>query len=136
MLKEGILTSFGLKRVAMVSMVIDHIGSFLLGAMLVPYMVGGTLTVNGDSPAALWQIVKGQELCHILGRMAFPIFCFLVVEGFLHTRDRVGYGVRMGIFALLSEIPYDLVQFHRVFSFRLQNVMFIFTVAIFTPLAP
>ena len=107
MLKEGILTSFGLKRVAMVSMVIDHIGSFLLGAMLVPYMAGGTLTVNGDSPAALWQIVKGQELCHILGRMAFPIFCFLVVEGFLHTRDRVGY----------------------------QNVMFTFTVAIFTLLA-
>ncbi len=135
MLKEGILTSFGLKRVAMVSMVIDHIGSFLLGAMLVPYMAGGTLTVNGDSPAALWQIVKGQELCHILGRMAFPIFCFLVVEGFLHTRDRVGYGVRMGIFALLSEIPYDLVQFHRGFSFRLQNVMFTFTVAIFTLLA-
>ena len=53
MLKEGILTSFGLKRVAMVSMVIDHIGSFLLGAMLVPSMAGGTLTVYGDSPAAL-----------------------------------------------------------------------------------
>lgn len=135
MLKDGILTSFGLKRVAMVSMVIDHIGSFLLGAMLVPYMVEGTLTVRGDSPAALWQLVKGQELCHILGRMAFPIFCFLVVEGFLHTRDRVGYGMRMGVFALLSEIPYDLVQFHTVISLRLQNVMFTLTVAIFTLLA-
>ena len=40
------LTGFGLKRLAVVSMVIDHIGSFLLRAMMIPYMVEGTLTVN------------------------------------------------------------------------------------------
>ena len=129
------LTGFGLKRLAVASMVIDHIGSFLLGAMLIPYKVGGTLVVDQSSPVALWQIMKAQELCDMLGRAAFPLFCFLMVEGFLHTRDRVGYGLRMGLFALISEIPYDLVQFHTPFSLRLQNVMFTLTVGIYTLLA-
>lgn len=129
------LTGFGLKRVAVVSMVIDHIGSFLLGAMLLPYRTGEILVVDQDSPAALWQIMQGREVCDMLGRAAFPIFCFLMVEGFLHTRDRLGYGLRMGLFALISEIPYDLVQFHTPFSLRLQNVMFTLTVGIFTLLA-
>ncbi len=135
-MKRGIsLTGFDLKRLAVISMVIDHIGSFLLGAMLIPYKNGGTLVVDQSSPISLWRIMQAQEVCDILGRAAFPIFCFLMVEGFLHTRDRVGYALRMGLFALISEIPYDLVQFHTPFSLRLQNVMFTLTVGIFTLLA-
>ena len=96
------LTGFGLKRLAVVSMVIDHIGSILLGAMLAPYRTGDILVVNGDSPAQLWRIMQGKEVCEVLGSIAFPIFCFLMVEGFLHTRDRVGYGLRLALFALIS----------------------------------
>ncbi len=129
------LTSFGLKRLAVISMVIDHIGSFLLGAMLAPYKTDGVLVVSEGSPAALWRIMQAREMCDILGRVAFPIFCFLMVEGFLHTHDRVRYGLRMALFALISEIPYDLVQFHTPLSLRLQNVMFTLTVGIFTLLA-
>lgn len=129
------LTSFGLKRVAVASMIIDHIGSFLLGAMLEPFKSNGMLVVNGDSSATLWQIMKAKELCDLLGRAAFPIFCFLMVEGFLHTHDRARYGLRMALFALVSEIPYDLIHFHTPVSFRLQNVMFTLTVGIFTLLA-
>ena len=126
------LTGFGLKRVAVVSMVIDHVGSHLLRAMLAPYKTGEILTVNGDSPAQLWRIMQAKEVCEILGSIAFPVFCFLMVEGFLHTRDRVKYGLRMGLFALLSEIPFDLAHFQSPFSPRLQNVMFTLTVGIFT----
>jgi len=116
-------------------MLIDHTGSFLLKAMLEPYRVDGMLMVNQDSPAILWRIVQGREICEILGSVAFPIFCFLVAEGFLHTRDRVRYGVRMGCFALISEVPYDLAHYQMLFSPRLQNVMFTLAVAIFTLLA-
>ena len=129
------LTGFGLKRVAVVSMVIDHVGSLLLRAMLAPYKTGEILTVNGDSPAQLWRIMQAKEVCEILGSIAFPVFCFLMVEGFLHTRDRVKYGLRMGLFALLSEIPFDLAHFQSPFSPRLQNVMFTLTVGIYTLLA-
>lgn len=124
------LTGFGLKRLAVASMVIDHIGSFLLRAMIEPYKINGVLMVNRDSPEALWQLMQAREVCEVLGSVAFPLFCFLMAEGFLHTRDRVKYGLRMGLFALLSEIPFNLAHFQTPFSLRLQNVMFTLTVGI------
>lgn len=129
------LSGFGLKRLAMASMIIDHIGSILLGALLLPYRTGGTLVVNGESPAALWRIMQGKEVCEVLGSIAFPIFCFLMGEGFLHTRDRERYGLRLALFALISEIPFDLAHFQTPFSLKLQNVMFTLAVSIFTLLA-
>lgn len=129
------ISGFGLKRIAVVSMIIDHIGSFLVKAMMDSYRVDGILAINRDSPPALRQLMLAREICEILGSIAFPIFCFLAAEGFLHTRDRVKYGVQMGCFALLSEIPYDVAHFHVLFSPRLQNVMFTLMTAIFTLLA-
>ena len=75
------LTSFQLKCIAVVTMVIDHIGAILY---------------------------PGDLIFRYIGRIAFPIFCFLLVEGFFHTHDRIQYMIRLGIFAILSEIPYDL----------------------------
>lgn len=133
-MRRGFFSSFGLKRIAVASMVIDHIGSFLLRALMAPYRVEGMLVVNQDSPAALRQLMLGREICDILGAIAFPIFCFLVAEGFLHTRDRLRYGRQMLWFALLSEIPYNLAHYQTGFSLRLQNVMFTLACAILTML--
>lgn len=131
-MRNGLFGSFGLKRVAMASMVIDHTGSFLLRALMAPYQVDGMLAVNQDSPAALRQLMLGREICGILGSIAFPIFCFLIVEGFLHTRDRGRYGRQVLWFALISEIPYNLAHYRTGFSPRLQNVMFTLACAILT----
>lgn len=131
-MRSGLFSSFALKRVAVASMVIDHIGSFLLRAMMAPYRVDGMLVVNQDSPAILRQLMLWRELCDILGAIAFPIFCFLVAEGVLHTRDRLRYGRQMLWFALLSEIPYTLAHYQTFFSYRLQNVMFTLACAILT----
>lgn len=91
------LSTFQLKWIAIITMLIDHIG-----AVLFPYELG----------------------YRIIGRIAFPIFCFLIVEGFSHTRDVRRYMVRLGIFALISELPYDLAFHGEMVYAEGQNVFF------------
>ncbi len=59
-----------------------------------------------------------------IGRLSFPIFCFFLVEGFLHTSNTKKYLLRLGIFALISEIPFDLVFNHTIFEIGYQNIYF------------
>ena len=89
--KSDILSfsGFGLKYIALVTMTLDHIA-----AVLLPY----------GSP--LYTALRG------IGRIAFPLYCFLLVEGYLHTSNRTSYFRRLLIFAVLSEIPFDMALFH------------------------
>ncbi len=59
-----------------------------------------------------------------VGRISFPIYCFLLTQGFLHTRDVRAYGRRLLLLAILSEIPFDLLIFGRVACGVEQNVLF------------
>ncbi|MDD3404385.1 MAG: TraX family protein [Hespellia sp.] len=91
MRKLQIFSGSSLKLIAVITMLIDHIGAAIL-----------YYTVQTESEIQMYYIFRN------IGRIAFPIFCFLLVEGFLHTHDVKKYAVRLGVFALISEIPFDL----------------------------
>ncbi|MDO4459009.1 MAG: TraX family protein [Clostridia bacterium] len=86
-----------LKIIALVTMVIDHVG-----AIFFP-----------DVPE--WRII---------GRIAFPIYAFLLAQGFIHTGSRKKYATRLLLFGLISEIPHDLAIKGVVLEQNSQNIMF------------
>ena len=81
----------------------------------------------GDHAAYL--LPSGWDWLHLTGRLAFPIFAFLLVEGYCHTRDYRRYCLRMFLFALLAELPYDLLTHGGVYLFG-QNVLWTFLIAL------
>lgn len=87
-----------LKWIAIITMLIDHIGAAVLYGLAKER--GGWWT--GVFSKAFYFALRG------IGRLAFPIFCFLLIEGLFHTRSRWKYLLRLGLFALISEIPFDL----------------------------
>ncbi len=101
-----------LKIMAALSMLIDHIAAALLRAAL----NGGMFT--GEKYGILLNLYYAMRE---IGRAAFPIFAFLLVEGFFHTRSRKNYLFRLGVFFFLSELPFDLAFYGGVY-WQKQNV--------------
>lgn len=124
--KTSGLTGSRLKWIAIITMFIDHIGAVLLEYGLLPKVADSVLAGNSlDYLVADYQFwVYLTLILRFIGRLAFPIFCFLLVEGFLHTKNIKKYAIRLGAFALISEIPFDLAVYHRIFDFESQNVFF------------
>ncbi|WP_034551943.1 TraX family protein [Carnobacterium funditum] len=126
-LGEISLTGSTLKWIAILTMLIDHIGAFLLEPYLLNHGIGigsifgGTGLPTDSSYYVLFQI---DIVLRLIGRLAFPIFAFLLVEGFLHTSNLKRYIFQMGVFALLSEIPFDLANTGLILEFSHQNIFF------------
>ena len=75
----------------------------------------------------LWAtIVTGNEWLTCVGRLTFPIFAFMIAEGWHYTSSRKKYVKRMLLFALISELPFDLMVSGTIFFPLHQNVMFAF----------
>lgn len=108
------LSGSWLKVLAMVTMLIDHLAAFLWFDH--PEFKTVLFTLRGHP-------ISWLVLLRMVGRLAFPLFAFLLVEGFLHTRNRRRYGLSLFILALVSEIPWNLVHTGTLLCPR-QNVIF------------
>lgn len=95
--KKYRLSANTLKIIAIFSMITDHVG---------------------------FVFFPHQLIFRYIGRIAFPIYCFLLAEGFFHTRNIYLYLARMGIFAVLSEIPFNLGLYHVLIHRQNVNVFF------------
>ena len=136
--KKGISGST-LKMIAIVTMLIDHIGAAVLARLLMVNGLGELDQTNTDA-IMQWLSANGAlywmyTVMRMIGRVAFPIFCFLLVEGFLHTHDVKKYAMRLGLFALLSEIPFDLAFSSKILEFNYQNVFFTLFIGLLTMIA-
>jgi hypothetical protein len=95
-MNNKVINSLSLKIIAIITMTIDHIGAVLLNNLLI---------------------------FRIIGRLSFPIFAFLIVEGFIHTKSFKKYIFRLFVFSLISQIPYMLCFNINIKNFEL-NVFF------------
>ena len=94
------MTSAALQWIAVLAMAVDHVGYLLFPEI---------------------------PLLRAFGRISFPIFSFLLAEGFRHTSDRKKYALRLAVFAVLSELPYELFLYgpERLGTlFPMKNILF------------
>lgn len=113
-LKPRGLSGGALKWIAVVTMFIDHFSAVILLARFYTVRAWG---------AGLWSL-NGYYVTRTIGRIAFPIYCFLICEGYRHTRSVPRYLLRLSLFALLSELPFDLAFQRSWFDMSSQNVFF------------
>jgi len=120
---EKYLSGNALKMIAIVTMFIDHAAVVLIENNILngPFHFDFQAINSSKSLTMWWNIDIAMRY---IGRFAFPIFCFLIVEGFLHTRDVRKYAWRLLVFAFISEIPFDLAAFNTWFYIQYQNVYF------------
>lgn len=111
--KTSGLTGAVLKNTAYVSMFIDH----FFAVIFLNYM--NLHLVNGGWDPTLLPIYRAGRA---IGRIAFILFAFLIVEGFFHTKNRARFLLRLFLFALLSEIPFDLAFSGTLVAWKSQNV--------------
>lgn len=102
-----------LKNIAYLTMFIDHFFAIIIQGYLWETAVDGVWDAN----LTVW-----YRAGRAVGRIAFILFAHQIVEGFLHTRSRGKFLLRLGVFALVSEIPFDLAFSGRVIDWTGQNV--------------
>ncbi len=111
--KTGMFSNAVLKNIAYITMFIDHFFA------VVYYTLARWLQTAG-------YVVEDEKRIYdagrAVGRIAFILFAYLAVEGFVHTKSRKAYLLRLGAFALVSEIPFDLAFSEVCFDWKSQNV--------------
>lgn len=91
------ISATDLKWIALITMIIDHVGGMWFGEF---------------------------QIFRIIGRVAFPLYVFMIIQGYFYTKNFTKYAVRLGLLALVSEIPFDLYFSGSIINFDSQNVVF------------
>ena len=104
-IKKYGISSQELKILALIFMITDHIGAILLPQI---------------------------RILRYIGRLSFPIYCFLITEGMVHTGNVYKYFFRLLIFALISEVPFDFAIKGVLLEFDDQNVFFTLAIGLAT----
>lgn len=119
-IKQKGISADALKWIALITMLIDHTGASVLEK--IPQFS----TVD-------W-VFRVDMILRFIGRIAFPIYCFLLVEGFYMTRNRKKYALNLFVFALISEIPFEVsfmgglnIGFHNVYWTLLLGMLLMMT---------
>lgn len=104
-----------LKNIAYLTMLTDHFFAIVFTEIMKRYAAAGNETDG------LRQVYSAGRA---IGRIAFVLFAYLAVEGFIHTRSRKKYLLRLGTFAFVSEVPFDLAFSKKIIDWNSQNVFF------------
>lgn len=115
------LSGAALKRLAVISMLADHFAVVFLENGLL-YQMDHAWAARPVDPAVYGLLLRVILGLRILGRIAFPVYCFLLVQGFLHTRHYGTYLRNLILFALISEIPFDVAVMGTLFEPEVQNI--------------
>ena len=75
--------------------------------MVIDHAAVGLIEQSELASGVAWSLC-GTAM-RLVGRVAFPLFAFMIAEGAAHTRDRRWYALRLLLLAVISEIPFDLV---------------------------
>ena len=115
--KIQFLSAARLKIIAITSMLADHVNK----ALIYPYL---------DSNQGFLAFVS--DIFDIIGRIAFPLFCFMLVEGYFKTRSRKKYLLNLLIFGVISEVPFDMFTTASYFNMNWNNIMFTLALVLVT----
>lgn len=121
------LSGSTLKIIAMITMLIDHIGAAVLMRYMLNMQNRCIMDIEFYSQLfVLYRVLRG------IGRIAFPIYCFLLVEGFQKTRNLGKYILRLAVFTVIAEVPFDLCFASQPFSLGYQSVMLTLLIGVLT----
>ena len=113
---NGWISGSGLKVIAVICMILDHSAKYLFNNL---DLGKATLFTIGQTKVSTLFIMSS-----VFGRIAFPLFAFLAVEGYRHTRNLRKYALSLLIFGILTYIPSNAMHGLNLFSIHHSNVMF------------
>ena len=125
--KKGV-TGTTLKIIAMIAMFIDHFAAIFIN----DYLMSMIPPAGSTQMQMQWYAENPQinilryvlMIMRLIGRFGFPLFAFLIVEGFQHTHSVKKYALNLAIFAVISELPFNLGFTSKLFYTGYQSVYF------------
>lgn len=114
-MKRVSLNNAVIKNIAYLTMLIDHFFAVVFTEIIRRH------SIVGHDTGLMSQV---YSVGRAVGRISFVLFAYLIVEGFMHTKSRPKYLLRLGLFALVSEVPFDLAFSGQPIDLTSQNIFF------------